>query len=179
MDHIRGARHDRQQRVVAPHVVVGELGATLLLEPVGLADGGVDVDGHRRVARAGARRPRSGQQLARDLVELAGVAPCEAAQERPQRRGGEYGVAENGLGRPRPQRVGVVDRVAAGQRGVDEGHRLVADVGVPGGVAQVDVLLEQLPQAHVLGERGRQHQPGVGYRVGIVEGHGDAIEGVR
>jgi hypothetical protein len=31
---------------------------------------------------------------------------------------------------------------------------------MPGGVAQVDVIVEELSQAEVLGQRGRQNEPG-------------------
>jgi hypothetical protein len=48
-----------------------------------------------------------------------------------------------------------------------------------GRVAQVDVVVEQLPQAEVLGQRGRQDQPGVGHRMLVVEGHGQGVEAVR
>jgi transcriptional regulator with XRE-family HTH domain len=52
-------------------------------EPVGLAMGGVDVDGERPGARARPGHPRSGERFAGDLVELTDRAPGERAQELP------------------------------------------------------------------------------------------------
>jgi len=49
---------------------------------------------------------------------------------------------------------------------------------MPDGVAQVDVVIEQLPQAEVLGEGGRQDEPGVGHQSLVVEGHGYGVEAV-
>jgi len=54
----------------------------------------------------------------------------------------------------------------------------VADVGVPGSVAQVDVVVEQLPQAEMLGEGGRQDEPGVGHQSLVVKGHRHGVEAV-
>jgi len=87
-------------------------------------------------------------------------------------------MAQRGLGGSRPQRIGVVDAVAAGQCRVDQRHGLVAHVGVPGSVSQIDVVVEQLPQAEVLGQRGRQDEPGVGHQSLVVEGHRDGVEAV-
>ncbi len=63
-------------------------------------------------------------------------------------------MTEDGAARPGPQDVGVVDRVAAGQRRVDQRHRLVAHIGVPRRRAQIDVLLEQALQSEVFGQGG-------------------------
>ena len=46
-----------------------------------LADGGIEVDGERRVAGSGPSGPGPGQQLPAHPVQLADVAPTEAAQE--------------------------------------------------------------------------------------------------
>ena len=54
------------------------------------------------------------------------------------------------------QHIGVVDAVAAGQRGGDQRHHLVADVGPSWGIAQVEALLEELGQAEVQGQGGRK-----------------------
>ncbi len=50
-------------------------------QPVGLADGGVQVDGERRVAGSRPSLPGPGQRLAAHPVQLANVAPPEAVQE--------------------------------------------------------------------------------------------------
>jgi len=57
-------------------------------------------------------------------------------------------------------------------------NRLGTHIGVAGRVAQVDVVVEELAEAEVLGQRGRQGQPGAGHRVLVVEGHGDGVEAV-
>jgi hypothetical protein len=62
---------------------------------------------------------------------------------------------------------------------MDQRHRFVPDVRSAGGVPQVDVLIDQLAQAEMLSEGGRQDQPGVGHRVLVVEGHREPVETVR
>jgi len=78
-----------------------------------------------------------------------------------------------------PKGVGVIDAVAVGQGRVNECHGLGAHVGVTRRVAQVDVIVEELAQAEVLGQGGCQDQAGVGDGVLVVEGHGDAVEAVK
>jgi hypothetical protein len=106
------------------------------------------------------------------------MAPGEAAQERPERRRCQHDVAEHRLRVARPQGIGVVDRVATGQGRVDKGHGLVPYMGPPRSIAEVDVLVEQLQQTQVLGQRGRQHEPGVGHQMIVVEGHLTAVQAV-
>ena len=175
--HVAGASHGGHQGVIAPHVGVAEH-AALLGQPVGLTDGRVDIDGDRCVARTGSGGPGPPQQLAGHLVELAGVAPAERTQERAERRGREHPVAQHRHGVTRAQHVGVVDGVAAGQRRVDEGHRLVADIGASGRITEIDVFVEELAQSEVLGQRRRQHQPSVGHQMLVVEGHVETVETV-
>ena len=88
-------------------------------------------------------------------------------------------MAQRGLGGACPQRIGVGDAVAAGQGRGDERHRLGADVGVPGGIAQVNKVVEELQQAQVLGQGGRQNEPGVSHCVGVVEGHDHPVQAAR
>src|SRR6266508_416059 len=71
-EHVAAASHRGQQRVVATLAVAVDPNRALLVEPVGLAVGGVDVDGHRPRSGPGASRPRPAQRLPGDLVELAG-----------------------------------------------------------------------------------------------------------
>src|SRR6266487_4100153 len=78
--HVAAAGHGGQQRVVATLAMPVDPARALLLEPVGLAVGGIDVDGHRPRPRPGTRRPRAGQCDPGDLVELPGRAPGERAQ---------------------------------------------------------------------------------------------------
>ena len=52
-------------------------------------------------------------------------------------------------------------------------------MGVPGGIAQVDKVVEELQQAQVLGQGGRQNEPGVSHCVGVVEGHDHPVQAAR
>ena len=77
--------------------------------------------------------------------------PTEAAQEGSQ-GGWRLDRATQGAGRPSgAQRIGVVNAVAASQRGSDQGHHLVAGVGPARGVTQIQALLHQLGKAEVVG----------------------------
>ena len=82
--HVAGASGHGQQRVIAPLARVAVVARPLLGQTVCLADGRIQVDGEWRVAGSGPSRPGPGQQLAADPIQLADVAPPEAAQERPQ-----------------------------------------------------------------------------------------------
>ena len=115
------------------------------------------------------------QQLAAHPVQLADMAPPEAAQERPQ--GGERldHPAENTCRPTGAERIGVVDAVAARQHGVDQRHKLVPRVRPPRRAAEVDVPVDQVPQAQVLGEGGRQDQTGVVHQAGGVKDDLDTV----
>ena len=82
--HVSGAGGDGQQRVVAPLAGIAVVAGALLGQSVGLADGGVQVNGQGRVAGSGPSGPGPGQQLAAHAVELTDMPPPEAAQEGPQ-----------------------------------------------------------------------------------------------
>jgi hypothetical protein len=45
-------------------------------------------------------------------------------------------------------------------------------------VAQVDALLDQLPEAQPLGERGRKQEPGVGDQSVVIERRAEPVEAV-
>jgi hypothetical protein len=79
---------------------------------VDLADGGVHIDGHWLLARAGAGGPCSGKERLGDAVELADVTEGERAQERAERGWGDDPVAEHLSGLPGAEHIGVVDAVA-------------------------------------------------------------------
>jgi hypothetical protein len=136
---------------------------------VDLADGGVHVDGHRLLAGPGAGRPRPAQEPFGGSVELADVAEGEAAQERPQRRGGHDTVAEHRRGGPGAQQVGVVDAVRPSDDRVDQGQHLAPRAVVAGPLAKVDQLVDDRLDAKAFGKGGGQQQPGVGDGVVIVE----------
>ena len=95
-----------------------------------------------------------GRQLPAHPIQLADVAPPEAAQEGPQGGWRLDHAADGASGPAGAQHVGVVDAVAASQRGRHQGHNLVARVRPTRGIAQVEALLNQLGQAQVLGQRG-------------------------
>jgi hypothetical protein len=61
---------------------------------------------------------------------------------------------------------------------VNERHRLVADVGPSGSLAEMDVLIEELAQSEMLGQCRRQHQARVGHQMLVVEGHVETVETV-
>ena len=118
--HVAGAGGDGQQRVIAPLAGIAVVACALLGQSVGLADGGIEVNGQRPVAGSRPGCPGPGQQLAAHPVQLTDVAPTEAAQEGAQ-GGWRLDRAAQGAGRPPgAQHIGVVDAVAPSQRG---GHQ--------------------------------------------------------
>ena len=147
--HIAGAGGDGQQRVIAPLSGVTVVARSLLGQSVCLADGGVQVDGQWPVAGPGPGGPGTGQQLPAHPVQLADVAPPEAAQEGTQ-GGWRLDHAADGAGRPAgAQHVGVVNAVATGQRRGHQRHHLVAGVGTTQCIAQAQMTVNQLGQAQV------------------------------
>ena len=173
--HVAGAGGDGQQRVIAPLAGIAVVARPFLGQTVGLVDGGVQVDGQRRVAGSRPSRPGPGQQLPAHPIQLADVAPPEAAQEGPQ-GGWRLDHAAESAGRPAgAQHVHVVDAVAARQRGSHQGHHLVAGVGSARRVPQVEALLDQLGQAQVLGEGDRKEQPGIDDQAVVIKGDLDAV----
>ena len=103
------------------------------------------------------------------------MAPAKAAQEDAQ-GGWRLDYAAESAGRPASaQRIGVVDAVAASQRGSDQRHYLVAGVGPARRIAQVQALLDQLGKAEVQGQGGWKEQAGVRHQAVVVEGDLDAV----
>ena len=159
--HVAGAGGHGQQRVIAPLAGIAVVASALLGQPVGLADGGVQVDGEWCVAGSRPSGPGPGQQFPAHPVQLADVAPPEAAQEGPKGGGCLHRAAQD-TGRPTgAQRIGIVDAVAARQRRGHQGHQLVAGVGPAWGPAQVQMPVNQLGQAQVQGQRVGKNQPGI------------------
>ena len=114
--HLAGAGGNGQQRVIAAGAGIAVVARSLLGQSIGLADARVQVDAQGRVAGSG---PSPGQQLAAHAVELTDMPPPEAAQEGPQ---GGWRLDHAAYNTDRPtsaQRIGVVDAVAASQRGSD------------------------------------------------------------
>ena len=173
--HVAGAGGDGQQRVIAPLAGIAVVACALLGQSVGLADGGVHVNGQGPVAGSRPGLPSPGQQLAAHPVELTDVAPPEAAQEGAQ-GGWRLDRAAQGAGRPPgAQHIGVVNAVAPSQRRRHQRHHLVARVRPPRGIAQVEALPDELGQAEVPRQGGRKEQPGIGHQAAVVEGDLDPV----
>ncbi len=147
----------------------------LLGQAVGLADGGVQVDGQRSVAGTGPGSPGPGQKLPAHPVELADVAPAEAAQEGAQGGRGLDHAAQDTGGPATAQGVSVADAVAVGQGGGHQGNQFVASVGPARSAAQIQTPLSQLGKIETPGQGGGKHQPGVGHQAVTVEGDLDAV----
>ena len=77
--HLAGTGGHGQQRMITPLAGVAVMAGSLLAQAVGLADGGVQVDGEWRVAGSCSGLPGPCQQLAAHPVQLADVPPAEAA----------------------------------------------------------------------------------------------------
>ena len=116
--------------------------------------------------------------MAADRVELADVAPAEAAQERAQGRCRLDPEAEDPARAAGPQRGRVIDAVTARERGHHERHELVARVGSTGLLPEIEVLLDEIVQAQMLSQRGRQQEAGVGHELRPVERGVNPVEAV-
>ena len=173
------AGRDREQRVIAADMAVREVGAAFLSETVRLADGRVQIDRER--LRSGSRTggPGPGEQLAADAVELANVAPAEAAQERAEGGRRLDGEAQHPARATGAQGVRVIDAVAAREGGHDERQELVAWVRPAGRRTEIEVPLNELPQTELRGQGGRQEQARVGHQAVVVEAHTEPVEAVR
>ena len=126
-------------------------------------------------ARSRSSRPGPGQQRAAHPVQLADMAPPEAAQERPQ-GGWRLDHAADGASRPAgAQHVGVVDAVSSGQSRSHQRHHLVAGVGSAWGATQVQVPVNQFGQAQMLAQCGWQDQPSIYHQAVVVKGDLDAV----
>ena len=79
----------------------------------------------------------------------------------------------------RCEHIGVVDAVAPSQRRRNQGNHLVAGVGPPRGAAETEVIVYEFPQAQVLGEGGRQEQPGIGHQAVVVKDDGNPVGWLR
>ena len=177
--HVAGFGGDGQQRVISPLAGVVVAAGPLLRQPVGLADGGIQVDGEWCVAGSGPGGPRPGQQLPAHPVQLPRVAPPETAQEGPQ-GGWRLDHAAERAGRPAgAQHVGVVNAVAPSQRGGHQGQHLVSRIRPPRRICEVNMVVDEFTQTQVLGEGDREEQPGIGHQAVVVEGDLNAVGMVK
>ena len=107
------------------------------------------------------------------------VAPPETAQERPQ-GGWRLDYAADGASRPAgAQHVGVVNAVAASQRGGHQGQHLVSRIRPPRRICEVNMVVDEFTQTQVLGEGDREEQPGIGHQAVVVEGDLNAVGMVK
>ena len=148
---------------------------TLLGQPKGLADGGVQVDGQRSVARSCSSRPGLSQQFPAHPVQLAHVAPPETPQEGSQRGRRLDDAAQHPPNPASAQRVGVVDAVATGQCRRHQGQELVSRIRPTWRISQVNMVVHQLAQSQMMGQSDRKDQPSIGHQATIVEGDVDAV----
>ena len=172
---VPGVRGHGQQWTIAPLAGVVVATGALLGKPIGLADGGVQINGQRIIARSRPSRPGAGQHLPAHPVQLADVAPPETAQKSPQGGRRLDRAAQHTIGTAGAQRVGVVDAIATGQRRRHQGQHLVASVGPTRRFPKVNVAIHRLAQTKMMGQSERQDQSGVGHQAVIVEGDIDAV----
>ena len=164
---LTGAGGDGQQRVIAPGAGVAVVAGALLGQAIGLADGGIKING---------QRPRPGPAAPGSPDPVGAHGPTESCAGRsPEpalaKAGGGWRLdytAEIAGPPTSAQRIGVVDALAASQRGSDQRHYLVAGVGPARRIAQVQALLYQLGKAEVQG-----------HQAVVVEGDADAAGGLR
>jgi hypothetical protein len=79
----------------------------------------------------------------------------------------------------RSESVGISDAVAPGQGRHHERQELVADVGPSRFVAQVEVGIDELAEAQMLGQGGRQEEARISHQTVIVKGRVNPVEAVR
>ena len=136
----------------------------LLGQSVGLADGGIEVDGERRVAGAGS--PRSSwrtwphRKLRRKVPRVDGAltVPPRVQAVPPVRNTSASSMQS-------PPAMAEATRVT----------KLVSGVGPPRRAAQVKVMVNEFPQAQMPGEGGRKEQTGIGHQAVIVKDDTDTV----
>ena len=91
------------------------------------------------------------------------------------------GVIRRVVGKECPSRTGLArvggngQTAAASQGGGHQGHDLVAGVGSARGAAQVKAPVNQLGQAKMQGQGGRQDQPSIVHQAVVVKGDLDVV----
>ena len=107
------------------------------------------------------------------------VAPPETAQERPQ-GGWRLDYAADDASRPTgAQHVGVVNAVAARQRGCHQGKHLVSRIRPPRRICEVNAVVDEFTQTQVLDEGDPKEQPCIGHQAVVVEGDLDPVGMVK
>ena len=103
------------------------------------------------------------------------MPPPETAQEGAQGGWRLDHAAENTDRPTSTQRISVVDEVAARQRGSDQRQQFVPRVRPPRCAAEVEVMVDEFPQAQVLCKGGRQEQAGIGHQAVVVKDDADTV----
>ena len=161
--------------MIAPLAGVSVASGALLAQSVGLADGGVEINGQRTVAGSCPGVPGPDQQFPAHPVQLVHMAPPKAAQEGPQGGWRLDHAAQHSPGPSGTQRVSVVDAVAPGKSRRHQGQHLVSRIRPTWRIPQVNVAVHQVAQAEAPGHGDRQEQPGIGHQTVVVERYVDAV----
>ena len=103
------------------------------------------------------------------------MAPLKTPQEGAQGGRRFHHTTQDMIGTARTQRISVVDAVSPSQCRGHQRQHLVASVGSPRGPAQVNMVVYQLTQSQMMGQRDRQDQPSIGHQTVIIEGDMDAV----
>ena len=156
--------------MIAPLAGVTMVSRPFLVQSVGLADGGIEVDSQGCVAGSGPSRPRPGPATRGSPGPVGGTWPQRKLRRKVPSVDGALDQAVENTGRPTgSQRIGVVNAVAASQRGGDQRHYLVAGVGPARRITHVQALLYQLGKTEVQGQGGWEEQAGIGHQAVIIE----------
>ena len=84
--------------------------------------------------------------------------------------------AADGASRPAgAQHVGGVNAVTPSQGGSHQGQHLVSRVRTPRRISEVNMVVDEFTQTHVLGEGDRKEQPSIGHQTVVVESDVDAV----
>jgi len=78
-----------------------------------------------------------------------------------------------------PQHIGMIDVAAARHHGVHQGQHLASGQSSTDTTRQVDHVVDQALETKPDHQGGDQQQSRVGYQVGVIEGHLDAVDSAR
>ncbi len=114
---------------------------------------------------------------------MTDVAPPETAQESAQSLASRKRGVDGALTvPPRVQAVPPVRNASASSMQSPPASaeatsvmHLVAGVGPPRRTAEIEVIVYEFPQAHVLGEGGWQEQAGIGHQAVVVKGDANTV----
>ena len=178
VDDLTGVGACRQDRVVAEHLRVAERGA--LLEVSGdLADRRVE-----SIVNASSPGPAPAAQARSRAWPLTASSwrTCPNVNDRknvPNVDGAITRWPSTAAVAPGAQHVGVIDVRPAGEDRVHQRQHLAPRPGAADPTVQAHGVVDQRLQPEPIGERRRQHQPGVGDQIVVVEDDLDAVQRLR